>query len=47
MPTQSQKNSEEIISIPDDEKVEDAGFSDVELNLFQNKENKTQPNTFA
>ena len=38
-------NSEETIYIPDDEKVEDVGYSDKLFSLITNKENKIQSNT--
>ena len=46
--SQKQKNnknkSEEIIYIPDDEKVEDAGYNDMAFKLIQDTGNKIQPN---
>ena len=39
--------SEEVIYIPDDEKVEDAGYSDMGFSLVQNTGNKIQPDTIV
>ena len=36
--------SEEIIYIPEDEKVEDAGYNDMAFKLVQDTGNKIQPN---
>ena len=38
-------NSEETIYIPDDEKVEDVGYSDKVFSLITNEGNKIQSNT--
>ena len=40
----AKNKSEEIIYIPEDEKVEDAGYNDMAFKLVQDTGNKIQPN---
>ena len=40
----NKNKAEEIIYIPDDEKVEDAGYNDMAFKLVQDTGNKIQPN---
>ena len=40
----NKNKAEEIIYIPEDEKVEDAGYNDMAFKLVQDTGNKIQPN---